>query len=163
MTTSTGTIVKDGERASIVFERRLPYPIGTVWEAITDPKQLASWFGLVEIQGRVGGTITIEAGPAAIPIEARRTTGRILAWTPPNLIEYEWRQAIVEESTVRFELTQDGGATILKLTHRWLSVRNAGGFAPGWHAYLDRLTAHLEGAAIPDWSACYDSAKSLYS
>jgi uncharacterized protein YndB with AHSA1/START domain len=163
MSASTGTIIKDGERATILFERRLPFPIEAVWEAITDPKQIAVWLGSAKIEGREGGTITIEAGPVSIPVEVRRMTGRILAWAPPNLIEYEWRQAIVEESTVRFELTRDGDGTILKLTHRWLSVRNAGGFAPGWHAYLDRLTAHLEGGAIPDWSASYENAKSLYS
>lgn len=163
MITSKGSIFKDGDRASIIFERRLNYPIEEVWEALTDPEQLGSWFGHVVIEKCQGGRITIEAGPDNIPVEVRRTTGRILTWQPPNILEYEWKQAIVEESTIRFELASSGPETILKLTHRWLSTGNAGGFISGWHAYLDRLEAHLNGNQIPDWGQRYGEVQSLYS
>lgn len=163
MSTTKGNIVKEGDRASIVFERRLNYPIEEVWEALTDPEQLGCWFGHVVLEKRQGGSITVEAGPQHIPVEIRRTTGRILTWEPPHVLEYEWKQAIVEESTIRFELTTDGTTTILKLAHRWLSIGNAGGFVSGWHAYLDRLEAHLTGNPIPDWGERFGEVQSLYS
>jgi hypothetical protein len=54
---------------------------------------------------------------------------------------------------VRYELTTVGDGTLLKFTHRGLSVRNASGFFGGTHAYLDRLEAYLSGDALPDWVA----------
>jgi len=163
MTTPLGTVTADDQGATIAFERRYPHPIEAVWAALTEPEQLASWLGVTVLEGCEGGTIVIEAGPQSLPVEVRRTTGRILAWDPPRVLEYEWHQAIIEASTVRFELTADGDATVLKLIHRWLSPRNANGFIPGWHAYLDRLAAHLAGDEIPDWSERYEQLKGGYS
>jgi len=159
---ANGTISTDGDRASIQFERRFPHSIDKVWSGLTDPAQLAQWFGHAVIDGRQGGEILVEAGPQHIPVEVRRTKGRILVWDPPHVLEYEWRQAIIEESTLRFELVADGNATILKLTHRWLSLRNAQGFAPGWHAYLDRFAACLNGAEIADWTALFGKYQPHY-
>ena len=158
-----GTIVRDGERASIEFERRLEYSIEDVWEAVTDPEQLASWLGHTVSDRREGGIITIESGPQHVPLDLRRTTGRILVWEPPHVVEYEWRQMIVEESTVRIELAEDGDATLLKLRHRWLSASNAGGFIPGWHAFLDRLAAHMAGEAVPDWQTRFNEVQGEYA
>lgn len=163
MMSSKGTIVLDGQKASIEFERRLDYPIEAVWEAVTDPEQLAVWLGHTVIDPREGGIITIESGPEHVPVDLRRTTGRILVWEPPHVIEYEWRQMIVEESTLRIELAEDGDATTLKLRHRWLSASNAGGFIPGWHAFLDRLAAHLGGEAVPDWQARFNEVQPQYA
>lgn len=162
MSTPLGTILLEDGRAAICFERRYPYPVETVWTALTEPSELAAWLGHVQLEGRAGGAILIEAGPSHIPVQHRRVTGRIFVRDPPRVLEYEWRQAIVEESTLRFELQPDGDATILKLTHRWLSVPNAGGFIPGWHAYLDRLDARLGGDEIPDWSQRFGALRPLY-
>ena len=52
-------------------------------------------------------------------------TGRILVWDPPNVLEHEWKQPIVEDGVVRYELTADGDGTLLRFTHRGLGVRNA--------------------------------------
>lgn len=163
MSTPQGTVVVEDNRAAICFERRYPHPVEVVWTALTEPSELAEWLGHAHIEGRVGGSVLIEAGPAHIPVEHRRVTGRVLVWDPPRVLEYEWRQKIVEESTLRFELEPDGAGTILRLTHRWLSVPNAGGFIPGWHAYLDRLDALLGGTAVPDWSARYGELRPLYA
>ncbi len=162
MNSPTGTVVVDGERATILFERSLPYPIEVVWSALSDPAQLSEWFGDVKLEPREGGAIVVEAGPPHIPVEVRRSIGTILVWEPPTTLEYEWKQAIVEESTLRFDLRPEGDGTVLKLTHRWLSVRNAKGFAPGWHAYLDRLGAHLDRAPIPDWSQRFGEMQPSY-
>ena len=77
---------------------------------------------------------------------------RILVWDPPHVLEHEWRQAIVEDSVVRYELQPDGDGTLLRFSLRGLGARNATGFRAGTHAYLDRLEAYLAGDDLPDWA-----------
>ena len=60
MTSRTGTIIRDGETATIRFERRLPYPIEAVWAALTDPAELIRWFPLeAEASPGIGGEIVM--------------------------------------------------------------------------------------------------------
>jgi uncharacterized protein YndB with AHSA1/START domain len=158
----TGTLSIRGDVATLTYQRWLPYPIETVWAAITDPAERKAWFGETTIEAREGGTIEMLPEDPPAPPEAKRMSGRILVWDPPHVLEHEWHQRIVEDSVVRYELTADGDGTTLVFTHRGLSVRNARGFAPGSHAFLDRLEAHLAGASIPDWSERYDQVAQAY-
>ncbi|GAB2866098.1 hypothetical protein GCM10027200_78360 [Lentzea nigeriaca] len=61
----------------------------------------------------------------------------------------------MEDSVVRYELRADGDETVLTFTHRGLSERNALGFVPGTHAFLDRMRARLDGVEPPKWSERY--------
>ena len=127
-----GTVTTTGDHATLTFERRLRFPIEKVWSAITDPREREAWLGTTHIDD---GTIVIEPEDPPAPAEAKRVTGRILTWQPPDnghaVFEHEWRQRIVEDSVVRYELTADGDDTLLTFTHRGLSERNALGFVPG--------------------------------
>ncbi|MCV7168492.1 SRPBCC family protein [Mycobacterium manitobense] len=153
MTGRDGTLTIDGDRAVLHFERRLPYPVEAVWSAITDPGERQQWFGPTTIEPREGGTIEMVATGPPVPDDLKRMTGRILVWDPPHVLEHEWRQQIVEDGVVRYELTPDGaGATVLRFTHRGLGVRNATGFRGGTEAFLDRLEAHLGGTELPEWT-----------
>ncbi|MCZ8380802.1 SRPBCC family protein [Mycobacterium sp. CPCC 205372] len=153
MTGRDGTLTIDGDRAVLHFERRLPYPVEAVWSAITDPGERQQWFGPTTIDPREGGTIEMVATGPPVPDDLKRMTGRILVWDPPHVLEHEWRQQIVEDGVVRYELTPDGaGATVLRFTHRGLGVRNATGFRGGTEAFLDRLEAHLGGTELPEWT-----------
>lgn len=163
MTSCEGHLSIENDRAVLTFERLLPHPIERVWAAITDPVERATWMGETSIEPREGGSI--EMVPAAPPIaaEQKRMTGRILVWDPPHVFEHEWNQRIVEPGVVRYELYRDGEGTLLRFSHRGLGVRNANGFRPGTHAYLDRLEARLAGAEIPDWQQRYQEvAQSAY-
>ena len=151
MTDRDGRLTIDGERAVLTFERRLPYPIDAVWSAITDPDERREWFGETTIDPREGGCIEMVATGPPLPPDRKRMTGRIMVWDPPHVFEHEWRQPIVEDGVVRYELSRDGAGTLLKFTHRGLGARNAGGFITGTHAYLDRLQAHLAGTPPPEW------------
>ncbi len=93
----------------------------------------------------------VATGPP-LPVEKKRMTGRILVWDPPRVLEHEWKQAIVEDSVVRYELHADGDGTLLRFIHRGLGARNATGFRGGTHAFLDRLEAYLAGDELPDWA-----------
>lgn len=45
MTSREGKLTVEGDRAALLFERRLPYPVEAVWAAITDPSQRNQWMG----------------------------------------------------------------------------------------------------------------------
>ena len=166
-----GRLDVEGDQATMTFRRRLPYAIDVVWAAITDPAQRATWFGATTLEPHTGGQITMTPDEPPVAPEAKQMTGRILVWQPPAdsgpgprtaVLEHEWRQRIVEDGVVRYELAEDGAGTMLVFVHRGLSVRNAQGFIPGTHAYLDRLTAFLAVEEIPAWGDLYGQLAASY-
>ncbi len=160
-----GTLLEDGEHATLVFRRVYAHAPERVWAAITTPEGLRGWLLCTEavIEGRVGGRIEMVSGPAAY-----RSTGKILAWEPPRLLEYEWNVAPVpemprgERAIFRYELSPEGEATHLLVTYRRITRQSARGFLPGLHAFLDRLEAQLAGRALPDWLERFGALRAEY-
>jgi len=162
--TPPGRIVPDGEWATLEFERLFPQPPGAVWKALTDPEALRHWYMTeARIEARPGGSVELVAGPSRLQV-----TGRILTWDPPRVLEHEWKVAARpelpsgEDGVIRWELRPDGTGTRLRLTHARLRARTAGGFAPGTHAFLDRLAAQLDGRSLPNWQERYTEVAPLY-
>lgn len=159
-----GAVVTEGEGATLVFRRRLPHPPEAVWKALTDPADLAAWYMTkAVIDGKVGGNVDFISGPSRLHV-----TGRILTWNPPKVFEHEWKVAprqelpTGEDAVIRWELKRDGDGTILHLEHRKLNRATALGFAPGIHAFMDRLEAHLDGAPLPGWQERYRQVAPSY-
>lgn len=153
MTQADGTLVVCDEIAVVAFERRLRHPIEAVWAALTDPDERAAWLGPGTVEPREGGQVSILTGPGDRPDQQRQMiSGRVLAWEPPRVLEHEWIQPGLDISVVRYELEADADGTILRLTHRRSAAPGAIGGRAGWHAYLDRLAAHLDGRSVPAWS-----------
>ena len=152
MTRADGTLVVSGEIAVIAFERRLDHPVEAVWAALADPDERAAWLGPGTLEPREGGADSIRTGPEDRPERQRTISGRVLAWDPPRVLEHEWIQPGLDISVVRYELEADGGGTVLRFTHRRSVAPGATGGRAGWHAYLDRLAAHLDGLPVPAWS-----------
>ncbi len=147
-----GQVSLDGVQATLTFHRRLPHPPEAVWAALTDPEQLSVWYmQQVSIDGRLGGSVDFVSGGKL------HATGRILAWEPPRLLEYEWKvkprpeMPFGENTVVRWELEREGRETVLTLTHRNLTRGKAVGAAPYTHAVLERLAAHLDGQPFQDF------------
>jgi uncharacterized protein YndB with AHSA1/START domain len=146
-----GLLEGDRATASITFRRLVRHPIHEVWEAITDPKQLAIW-SMATIRRDDENRATLEMDyPNGI-----RATGRVLEWAPPRAYEYEWNLApgphrpSGEASVVRWELSPVEGGTLLVMTHRKLSRGMASVFVRGLPVMLDRLAAQLDGVPLPD-------------
>ena len=165
-TESKGMVTIEGEYATLRYKRQLSHPREVVWKAITDPKELAGWMNTkAVIDGRNGGTIDF-----VNIVSGFHTTGRILAWDPLRVFEHEWHispnpslPAGEPEAVIRWELKQDGDSnTILTLTHSRLTKSISLRFAPGWHAYLDRLEASLNNEVLPDWMQRFAAVKELY-
>ncbi|HEY3757649.1 MAG TPA: SRPBCC family protein [Opitutaceae bacterium] len=164
--TLNGEVTYDGDYACLHYQRRLAHPPQRVWAAITDPAQLKQWFmaSSAQIDGRSGGSVETVAGPAQI-----RAHGKILTWDPPHVYEHEWNADPVkdilplgEQAVVRWQLTPVDGGTLLTLEHRKLHRPTAVGFAPGWHAFLDRLACQLDGEPLPDWQKRFTEAAVNY-
>ena len=139
----------------IRFERLLPAPPREVWEAITSPDQLAEWLDRTDLADRVGGAVTIH-------FEGSPVTGLVRVWEPPSVLEYSWIIDGEIESVVRFELEPVGEQTRLRLFHRALPSDQEDGYAPGWHAYLDRLEALLSGEPLPVWGQRFTALRPEY-
>jgi uncharacterized protein YndB with AHSA1/START domain len=164
---SKGTVIIEGEYATLRYERRLSHPREVVWKAITDPKELVGWLNTkAVIEGHNGGTIDFVNA-----ISGFHTTGRILVWDPLRIFEHEWHISPnpslpngEPESVIRWELKQDSYSnnSFLTLTHSRLTRSTSSRFAPGWHAYLDRLEASLNNEVLPDWMQRFAEVKELY-
>lgn len=160
-----GALLDEGGLATIVFRRVYRHAPEHLWDAISTPDGLRGWLMCTQaaIEGRVGGRIELVSGPAAY-----RSTGKILAWEPPRLLEYEWNVEPVpemphgERAVFRYELTPDGDSTHLLVTYRQLTRQSAGGFLPGLHAFLDRLEAQLDGRTLPDWTERFGELRADY-
>jgi len=164
VTTPAGEVQVDGDTATLVFTRQLPHPPDVVWAALTDEQQFCAWFATTaQIEPRAGGVVDMVSGPSQM-----RWTGHVLTWDPPHIFEYDWNIAPRPEiphgeaSVVRWELAASGAGTTLTLTHRRLTKPTALGFAPGTHAFLDRLAAYLDQTQLPNWTVRFAAVQHLY-
>ena len=126
MQQTKGTLVEDGAFATLTFVRTYPHAPEHVWDAIATPEGLGAWLMCTHalIEGRVGGRIEFVSGPAGY-----RSTGKILAWEPPRVLEYEWNVAPMpempcgENAIFRYELAPAGHSTRLVVTYRRITRR----------------------------------------
>jgi uncharacterized protein YndB with AHSA1/START domain len=138
--------LRDGRVAAVLHQRQAA-PIERVWRAFTERAELARWFGDVQGELRVGGTLRAHVG-APHPV-----TVRVLRCEPPERLCVSWwyegspADAVDEVDLV---LKAAGAGTSLELTHR-SSVPGDfwNGVGPGWEEWLYRLSAALSDAALP--------------
>jgi uncharacterized protein YndB with AHSA1/START domain len=160
-----GTLLEDGEHATLTFRRVYRHAPEHVWDAIGTQEGLRGWLMCTHalIEGRVGGRIELVSGPPGY-----RSTGTVLAWDPPRVLEYEWNVEPVpemprgERAIFHYELTPEGDSTQLLVTYRRITKQTARGFLPGLHAFLDRLEAQLDERALPDWTQRFDELRADY-
>jgi uncharacterized protein YndB with AHSA1/START domain len=160
-----GQLHDNGNFATLTFHRTYPHTTEHVWEAISTPAGLESWLmcSFAHIEGHVGGLMELISGPAAY-----HSKGKILAWEPPRLLEYEWNVAACpemprgERAIFRYELTPDGHSTHVLVTYSRITKETARGFLPGLHAFLDRLEAQLDQRSLPDWTSRFNTLAEHY-
>jgi uncharacterized protein YndB with AHSA1/START domain len=152
-----GTVERLEEGFVLRFERRLPHPLPTVRDALTQAPRISEWLGGPgsEIDLRVGGRVWLGA---------HKVESTIVALEPPRLIEFGWRSKDWDGGTIRWELSPENDGTTLLLTHNHPDITSEQereltqryGWGPemidtiprtlaGWHTLLDQLSSVLAG------------------
>ena len=151
--TRRGTVTgQDDGRRRLEFRRSWPDPIEEVWAALTEPQRLARWIGIYEGERRPGGTgtfaMTQEEGEAA----GQPTT--IVECDPPRRLVIEWPEAREQMERIDLDLWREDGRTVLRFVQFFPAATDVVDWALGWHWYLDKLAAEIDGGAPPtDWDA----------
>lgn len=148
ITTPLGSVIRDDEGMRLEFVRVYPDPIDRVWRAITDPDELAAWFGTWRGDPSTG---TIEL--SSIEGDRKFEPAQIVVCDAPR------RLSVILGSAdgpwpLTVALSEVDGGTELVFVHRLAEPYDATGVGPGWHYYLDRLAAVLSSTPMPgsdDW------------
>ena len=157
-----GVLERTADGGVIRFERHLPYPIGDVWEAITDPARLADWWlpfdADITVDLREGGQLRF-VGRGDEPVEITCVIRQV---APPRLLEHTHVDA---ESYMRWELEPTDGGCTLRLSHfvtdPGRAVDNC--YVVGLHTSLSRLAPCLDGRPTAwDWDA-FAEAQAQYA
>jgi len=145
--------IADVSRGTIHAVVEIAAPPETVFQALTDPSELAAWWGSEEtyrsydwqLDVRVGGKWSCKTrggrtGPASV-------RGEYLVIEPPRLLVYTWEPSWegFMSTTIRFELESIPSGTRLRLVHTGFEGRAAAceGHARGWSLVLGWLTGHV--------------------
>lgn len=144
---SDGVLERTADGGVIRFERHLPYPIGDVWDAITNPARLEDWWlpfdAAITVDLREGGQMVF-AGRGDEPVTMTCTLLRV---EPPTLLEHTHADAA---SFMRWELEPTDSGCILRVSH---FVTDTGGaidncYVVGLHTSLARLAPCLAGRPV---------------
>jgi uncharacterized protein YndB with AHSA1/START domain len=144
-------------KLDIRFERSYPRPVQIVWAALTEPERLSDWMGVSHVEPRVGGRLD------TIQDSAAPSSGKVLVWDPPKVLEFSWSNKDAPDSVVRYELMPDGASgTRMVFTQHGLLPGRSALMMPGWQWLFDRLANVLEGQpgtrsgkSWGDWQGVY--------
>ena len=90
-----------------------------VWDALTDPGELAAWFGAdAEVDLRVGGAVRFRWP------DGSERRGLVVDLDPPRRLAFRWRElrtstsglTVAAPTAVSFTLTAEGGSTVVTVT-----------------------------------------------
>ncbi|HEV7811121.1 MAG TPA: SRPBCC domain-containing protein [Candidatus Limnocylindrales bacterium] len=158
VTTPLGAVIRDAEGTRLEYVRSFPDPIERIWAAITNPDELATWFG------------TWRGDPSSGWVEVSSMEGdgtfkrtQVVECDRPNRVSVvlptpygPWPLSI--------SLSESEGVTTAVFIHRLADGDDAGSLGAGWHYYLDRLASALTGDRMPegeDWPS-YEPLASSY-
>jgi uncharacterized protein YndB with AHSA1/START domain len=136
-----GTVTQEQDGTfTLRYERHFPHPIARVWQAISDPTQVALWIGELRKPFAADGKYEL-----FFPHADSTSEGTVRLFNPQTLLEYTWDHVTVPPSIVRWELSEKGqSATQLVLIHRQLR-KSVTGYGGGWHKHLDLMEEVLMG------------------
>jgi len=153
----SGTLTRKADTNVITFVRDVPATPDRVWRALTTVEGLTAWLApSASIDARLGGTIRFTFD------EANVVTGEITTFEPAVRLTHTWIINDAAESTVQYDLAPSDDGTRLTLVHSGLPDEMCGGYTPGWHAYLVRLEATVDGGTPPAWLDVFQAVAGSY-
>ena len=129
------SVQKDGEAWTLILVRELRHPPGLVWQALTDPTQLAEWAPF-EANRNLGAVGPVTLSTVGTPMVADGTVKRA---EEPRMLEYTWGG-----KDLRWELHATSAGTRLTLWHNIDRGFISWG-AAGWHVCFDVLERLIRG------------------
>ena len=134
---SGAQVERDGERWTLILVREMRHPPEVVWEAMTDPAQLAEWAPFdadrnLSTPGPVKMSMARTPRPTVFETAVKRAEA-------PRLLEYSWGG-----QELRWELEPIEGGTRIRLWHS-IDRRFVAWGAAGWHISFDVLERLLAG------------------
>ena len=133
-------IHEDGDKWTLVLVRELRHPPAPVWEALTDPSQLAEWAPFdADRNLATPGPVKMSMARTPKPTVFETAVTRAEA---PHFLEYSWGG-----SNLRWQLEPHGDGTRLTLWHS-IEQRFIAWGAAGWHICIDVLDRLLDGNPI---------------
>ncbi|MGH7656560.1 MAG: SRPBCC family protein [Gemmatimonadaceae bacterium] len=130
------SVLKDGEKWTLILVRELRHAPEKVWQALTDPAQIREWapYDASGSLGAVGSSVKLTTVAAPTVQAAECVVKRA---DRPRVLEYNWG-----ENEMRWELEALGDGTRLTLWHS-IDRRFIAMGAAGWHICLDVLDRSL--------------------
>jgi|ERR1700730_1767910 uncharacterized protein YndB with AHSA1/START domain len=137
---------------SIIQEITIKGSAEPIFEALTNPGQLISWWGVegqfqakqMESDLRLGGKWTMRGIGYGKPFTVHGEYRRI---ERPRLLVFTWLpdwQEDATESIVRFDLKEKDGVTTVRLTHSGLASESSRASHKGWPQILTSLQSYVE-------------------
>ena len=138
----------------LAVEMFIAAPRERIFQALTDPKQAAQWWGEgekynfshFEMDVRVGGQWSCSG--VSVTMGANISVrGEFLEIDPPCRLSYTWSSSWMPAvTTVLWELEDRNNGTLLKLTHTGFAgnAEQAAGHSAGWNMVLGWLQAFVE-------------------
>ena len=130
--------------AALVVEQtiHIEAPRPRVFELLTNAAEIARWMPVVTFEPRVGGRLEFVKGEW-------EAEGEVIEFEPPRAVAYTWdwrNQPLGAQTEVRFELEEDAGGTIVRLSHRGFpEPAQRESHSHGWSHYALRLKTVAEG------------------
>ena len=140
-TTDEGTYLEVEGRPAVRFERIYPQSVERVWQAISEPAEIAHWFPSPEVSiDTEARTITLAGDPYAP--EARTTP--VLTWEPPHRFAFRW-----QDDELHFTLSEHDDGCRLELVNLLSTDGAASRNAAGWEMCLGHLDRVVAGTWAP--------------
>lgn len=127
------------EPATLVVERHVDAPPAVVYAYLTDSERWARWQGAeATIDAQPGGLFRMLMGNGMC------ARGQFVELVPDARVVFTWGWIDLPDlppgsTIVEIDLEQDGGGTLIRLTHRDMPADHADMHRAGWEHYLARL------------------------
>jgi uncharacterized protein YndB with AHSA1/START domain len=135
---------------SLTLKRRLKAPPQKVYEAWTQPEQIARWWGntgadrapIADVDVRVGGRFRVQFWTPDGEHHSVSGTYREVVAGRRLVFSWAWQSTPERESQVTVEFKPDGAETVLTLTHeKFFNEQAAADHSRGWNRSFDALEA----------------------
>lgn len=145
-----GSLRAAGGRGIVRIEDRYDTDVGNLWSALTDPGRLASWYGQVEGDLRLGGEFRLH-----IESDGWDGTGRVNECEPGHRLlvtvresDESWRSGSGPapfDEAIEATVTADGAHAHLVLEIQGMPLDVIAFYGAGWQIHAECLGDHLAG------------------